>query len=387
MERECRIVHDVNIGGVIKGRYILMRSIKLENISKSFGDERVLDGISLTMPGGKFFALLGPSGCGKTTILRLIAGLEEVDSGRIFLGNEDITYQPVFRRKINTVFQSYALFPHLSVFENVAFGLRLSGVKEAEIDARVMTQLKSTRLLGCEKKMPGVLSGGQKQRVALARALIGKPEVILFDEPLAALDAKLKERVLVELMELQYELKTTFVYVTHDQVEALTLADKMAIINFDGSIAQTGTSEEIYEFPNSTFVADFVGSTNILEGILHKRSDADFYIEVEDVGVVELHVAKLKNWIIPGGAVYASIRPEKIEVSKTRLQHFSYCFPGVLESSSYAGRSTQYQVEIDNGQVMTVFEQNDEHFPKETIDDDDKVFLHFQKDNVVLLER
>ncbi|MCK4499091.1 ABC transporter ATP-binding protein [Candidatus Babeliales bacterium] len=364
-----------------------MRSIRLENVSKSFGDECVLDGINLTMPSGKFFALLGPSGCGKTTILRLIAGLEKSDSGRIFLGDEDITKQPVFRRKINTVFQNYALFPHLTVFENVAYGLRIKNVKELEIYDRVLAQLKSTRLLGCQKKMPSMLSGGQKQRVALARALVGKPEVILFDEPLAALDVKLKERVLVELMELQYELKTTFVYVTHDQAEALTIADKMAIINFDGSIAQIGTPEEIYEFPVSTFVADFVGSTNILEGILHKRNEADFFIDVEAVGVVDLHVEKLKNWIIPGGAVYASIRPEKIEISKTKLSEFSCCFPGVVESTSYAGRFTQYQVNIANGQVVSVFEQNEEHFPKETINDDDQVFLHFQKDNVVLLER
>ncbi|MFC1854619.1 ABC transporter ATP-binding protein [Candidatus Dependentiae bacterium] len=364
-----------------------MRSIRLEHVYKSFGEERVLNDINLEIPGGKFFALLGPSGCGKTTILRLIAGLEAVDSGKIFLGDEDITHQPVFQRRINTVFQNYALFPHLSVFENVAYGLRLKGISDSEIGERVFAQFKATGLLGLERKLPKALSGGQKQRVALARALVGKPEVILFDEPLAALDVKLKERVLVELMDLQYELKTTFVYVTHDQAEALTIADKMAIMGFGGSIAQTGTPEDIYEFPVSTFVADFVGSTNIFEGVLHRHDEGEFFIDVEGIGALDLSIEKLENWTIPGGYVYASIRPEKIEINKEKLENFSYCLEGKVENTSYAGRSTQYQVVIANGQSVTVFEQNEDYFQADKIGDDDDVYLHFQKNNLVLLEK
>ena len=362
-----------------------MRSIRLVNVSKSYAGELILDNLSLEIPSAKFFALLGPSGCGKTTILRLIAGLERVDSGKIFLGSEDITDMPIYKRKINTVFQQYALFPHLSVFENVAYSLRLKGVAEVEVRERVYNTLKIVRLLGQESKGITMLSGGQQQRIALARALISEPEVLLLDEPLAALDPNLKEQMLVELIDLQDKLKTTFVYITHDQSEALTVADKMAIMSKAGRIEQLGTSKEIYEFPTSCFVANFVGSTNIIQGTLRHHNEF-FEVETAGLGSILIYTPVEKHWMIPGCNLYISIRPEKIFISKKEQTGFSNHLVGTIISIIYYGRSTQYRVRLPNGQLITVFEQNEEHFPQETLDYDDTVHLYFQKENVVLLE-
>lgn len=362
-----------------------MRSIRLEGVSKSIGGENILDNLTLDIPAGKFFALLGPSGCGKTTLLRLLAGLEVVDSGRIFLGEEDITDLPIYRRRINTVFQQYALFPHLSVFENVAYSLRVKRMGEEEVRGRVHNVLKTVRLLGHENKPTSHLSGGQQQRVALARALVSEPEVLLLDEPLAALDMNLKEQMLIELIDLQDKLKTTFVYVTHDQNEALTVADRIAIMNEQGRIEQLGTPKEIYEFPISRFVANFVGSTNILEGMLRRR-EGHFEVETAGLGTVAVYAPTEKNWMIPGCHLYVSIRPEKIDISKKPLEGFSNHLRGSVTSIIYYGKATQYRVRLNNGQLLTVFEQNEEHFPTENIDYDDEVHLYFQKENVTLLE-
>ena len=356
-----------------------MRRIRLENVTKSIDGEVILDNLSLDIPAGQFFALLGPSGCG------LIAGLDQVDSGKIFLGDEDITNQPIFMRKINTVFQQYALFPHLSVFENVAYSLRVNKLKEDEVRSNVMDILKMVRLAGFESKHPRNLSGGQQQRVALARAIINKPDVLLLDEPLAALDLKLKEEMLIELINLQDKLKTTFVYVTHDQFEALTVSDQMAIMNPNGTIEQIGTPKQIYEFPVSRFVANFVGNTNILEGLFHIR-DGKFEVEVEGVGLFSVFTPIEKHWMIPGRRLFLSIRPEKIFISKKEKLEFSNQLTGKVINIIYYGRSTSYHVRLRNGTILAVFEQNEEHFPQETIDYDDNVFLYFQKENVVLLE-
>src|SRR5260221_2864486 len=272
-----------------------MRNIRFENIVKTYHGDLVLDKLSLEIPGGTFFALLGPSGSGKTTLLRLIAGLEEADKGSIFLGNEDITHTPIYQRPVNTVFQNYALFPHMNVFDNVAYSLSIRNIPEEIIKEKV-TKILIT--VGLEKhiyKSIQNLSGGQKQRVALARAVVNEPDVLLLDEPLAALDLKLREKMLIELIDLQSILKTTFVYVTHDQFEALTVADYMAIMNDDGEIEQIGTPKEIYEFPVSTFVAAFVGTTNLFSGTLC-IDGGESRIELPDVGMYEVVVPQGKPW-------------------------------------------------------------------------------------------
>ncbi|MCA9770564.1 ABC transporter ATP-binding protein [Candidatus Dependentiae bacterium] len=363
-----------------------MRNIKIQNIYKSFDGEPILENVSLTIPSGKFFALLGPSGSGKTTLLRLIAGFEQADSGSIILGTQDITHVPIYERRINTVFQHYALFPHLNVFDNVAYGLRIKKINENIIEQKVITMLKKVRLEKQIYKPIDQLSGGQQQRVTLARAIINEPDVLLLDEPLAALDLKLREQMLIELIDLQSELGTTFVYVTHDQFEALTVADHMAVMNADGEIEQVGTPKEIYEFPTSTFVAKFIGTTNVMQGIFHDTQNTHS-LSVGGLGTFEIFVPSDKQWVKDATSMYMSIRPEKIDISKKKLPNFSNEIEGTVESIVYHGRSTQYNVRVANKSLIQVFEQNEEHFPQEVIDYDDRVFLHWQKENVVLLER
>ena len=362
-----------------------MRNIRIEHVSKSFGDDVILEDLSLTIPSGNFFALLGPSGSGKTTLLRLIAGFQQVDSGKIYLGDKDITNVPINERNINTVFQQYALFPHMNVFENVAYGLTVRGVPKDIIEQKVLRILKIVHLERQIYKPIDQLSGGQQQRVALARAIINEPDVLLLDEPLAALDLKLREKMLVELIDLQSELKTTFVYVTHDQFEALTVADLMAIMNTDGEIEQVGTPKEIYEFPISSFVAKFVGTTNIFKGKLIQE-DGKYKMVIPDLGTFEVAVSE-KRKFAPGSELLMSLRPEKIEISKKEVSGFANHLTGTVEAIIYHGRSTQYNVKLPNGLMVQVFEQNEEHFETEVIDYDDVVNLYWQKENVVLLDR
>ncbi len=364
-----------------------MKSIRLEGVYKSYNGDSVLENLNLFVPAGQFFALLGPSGCGKTTILRLIAGFEKVDAGHIYLGDTEITHMPINERRVNTVFQNYALFPHLNVFDNVAYGLSIRKVPTDIIAQKVERMLKAVHLEAHMYKAIGQLSGGQKQRVALARAMVNEPEVLLLDEPLAALDVKLRERLLIELIDLQDELKTTFIYVTHDQFEALTVSDQMAIMNYDGVIEQIGTPKEIYEFPVSSFVARFVGSTNIFTGTLSFTSDSIAQISVAHLGQFLVLVPEKKPWMIDGREVKLSIRPEKILISKKEVLGFTNHATGHVEAIVYYGRSTQYNVRVPGDKLVHVFEQNEEHFVKEVIDYDDHVHLYWQKENAVLLER
>jgi spermidine/putrescine transport system ATP-binding protein len=364
-----------------------MRNVRLKGLKKSFFQGgMILDGIDLTIPSGKFFALLGPSGCGKTTLLRLIAGLERADAGQIFLGDKEITDLPIHERPVNIVFQNYALFPHLNVFDNVAYSLKLKKLPKQEIKEKVLKILEAFHLENHVHKLTTQLSGGQQQRVALARAIVNEPAVLLLDEPLAALDFKLRERMLIELIELQDKLKTTFVYVTHDQFEALTVADQMAIMSPGGRIEQIGTPKEIYEFPATSFVAKFVGTTNLLAGTLHQLTN-DPYVSIQNVGQFKVHVPQTKEWMKEGCQVLMSIRPEKIFISKKEAKNFSNALKGIVHSIVYHGRSTQYNVLLSNKTRLQVFEQNEEHFPQEVIDYDNEVYLYWQKENVVLLEQ
>lgn len=363
-----------------------MRNIRVENLTKSFHGELIVENLNLTIPSGKFFALLGPSGSGKTTLLRLIAGFDQADSGKIYLGDQDITHMPINERRVNTVFQNYALFPHMNVFDNVAYGLRIKRFPQEIIEEKVIKILKTVHLEKHIYRSINQLSGGQQQRVALARAIVNEPEVLLLDEPLAALDLKMRERMLIELIELQDTLKTTFVYVTHDQFEALTVADFMAIMNYDGIIEQVGTPKQVYEFPVSTFVAKFVGTTNLLQGTLLLTSTKQAIV-IPQVGEFEVSVPADKPWAIDGQSIFMSIRPEKIEICKTEVSGFSNHVKGIVQSIVYHGRSTQYNVRLASGQLLQVFEQNEEHFPQEVIEYDDQVHLYWQKENVVLLEK
>lgn len=278
--------------------------IELRNIEKSFGDHRVLNQINLEIEEDEFLTILGPSGCGKTTILRLIGGFETPDRGQIIFDEKDITRLPAYLRPVNTLFQKYSLFPHLNVYDNVAFGLRIKKVPEAEIKPRVQEMLSLVNLLGFDNRWVDSLSGGQQQRIAMARALINRPEVLLLDEPLGALDLKLRKDMQVELKRIQKELGITFIFVTHDQEEALTLSDRIIVLN-EGVIQQIGSPLDIYNEPINAFVADFIGESNILEGTMHKDYDVSFSGR---------HFVCVDEDFYPNEAVDVVIRPEDVEI-------------------------------------------------------------------------
>ena len=321
--------------------------VRLEQVVKRFDDVVAVDGVSLEIPPGAFFALLGPSGCGKTTTLRMIGGFEEPSEGRLLLAGQDVTRLPPYKRDVNTVFQSYALFPHLSVRENVAFGLRRKKVAKGQVDGRVRELLALVGLEGLERRKPRQLSGGQQQRVALARALAGSPRVLLLDEPLGALDLKLRKAMQLELKRIQHELGLTFVHVTHDQEEAMTMADAIAVMN-GGRIEQLGTPTELYERPRTAFVAGFLGVSNLLGGRVVERGA----VRLDAGDVVRLPPEALNG---RDGRVAVGIRPEKIRIG--RAADGENRLLGTVEETAYVGASTQYVVGTGAGAV-TVFVQN-----------------------------
>jgi spermidine/putrescine transport system ATP-binding protein len=317
--------------------------VRLDGVTKRFDEVTAVDDLTLEVERGSFFALLGPSGCGKTTTLRMIGGFEEPTAGTIYLGDRDVTGLPPYKRDVNTVFQSYALFPHLTIFENVAFGLRRRKIKGEQLRGQVNEILRQVGLEGFGKRRPRQLSGGQQQRVALARALVNKPRVLLLDEPLGALDLKLRKQMQLELKAIQHEVGITFIHVTHDQEEAMTMADRIAIIN-DGRIEQLGAPAELYERPATSFVAGFVGISNLLNGI------------VEAPDAVRLDTGALVRAQVDGrtGRVAAGVRPEKISLGPGSGEN---TLEGRVAETAYIGVATQVVVETQAGTVH-VFAQN-----------------------------
>jgi spermidine/putrescine transport system ATP-binding protein len=326
----------------------------LTRITKEYGDFKAVDDLSLTIPKGSFFALLGPSGCGKTTTLRMIAGLEEPTVGSIHLGETDITTTKPYQRPINTVFQNYALFPHLTIFENIAFGLRRRGIKD--VDAEVNKVLNLVELPHLAGRKPTQLSGGQQQRIALARAIVNKPALLLLDEPLGALDLKLRRQMQIELKWIQKEVGLTFVHVTHDQEEAMTMADTIAVMN-EGQIEQMGSPADLYDNPETAFVANFLGQSNLIKGTI-TGNDGDSL--VVDLYGQKISVPKNRSHAVDN-SMYAGIRPEKFRISLLDTPVSGNVLTGGrIEDVSYIGVSTQYQVEMPWGQELMVFEQNDD---------------------------
>ncbi|MQL50736.1 polyamine ABC transporter ATP-binding protein [Desulfofundulus thermobenzoicus] len=325
--------------------------VQLVNVTKSFGEGLAVDNVSLDIRPGEFLTLLGPSGCGKTTTLRMIAGFEQPTGGDILLDGESVLGKPPYARNVNTVFQSYALFPHMTVFENIAFGLKMKGQKKETIVPRVNKAIELVDLSGKERAYPQELSGGQQQRVALARALVMEPRVLLLDEPLSALDLKLRKQMQLELKHLQRQLGITFVYVTHDQEEALTMSDRIAVMNA-GVIEQIGTPREIYERPVSVFVATFIGDSNILEGTITGRTVSGTGIVVEDCPVF---LSSL-NGMVPGQKVYLSVRPEHMFLTASGCEGNGPCLPGRLLERIFAGSSVKSVVALNSGKQVTVSE-------------------------------
>ncbi len=329
--------------------------VRLVDVVKRFGEAVAVDHIDLEVEDGEFFSLLGPSGCGKTTTLRMIGGFEEPTSGLIELQGQDVTWLPPYRRNVNTVFQSYALFPHLSIFENVAFGLRRRAVKDSEIRSRVSEMLALVELPGYEKRKPNQISGGQAQRVALARALINRPAVLLLDEPLGALDLKLRRQMQVELKRIQQEVGITFIYVTHDQEEAMTMSDRIAVMN-RGRYEQLGDPASLYERPTTPFVAGFLGISNLLPGTVEGAEGDHATVRLAD----DTRVRAPSSLVGGFTEVSIGVRPEKIRLresgDETPAGHNE--LSGVVRDASYLGVSTQYQIEAKGGTTLTVYEQN-----------------------------
>ena len=350
--------------------------VRLIKVSKSFEDnreEQVVKNLNLDIRKGEFLTLLGPSGCGKTTTLRMIAGFEDVTSGQIIIEGEDSGNKPPYKRNVNTVFQNYALFPHMNVFDNIAFGLREKKVPKEEIKQRVTEMLSLVRLSGFEKRMPAQMSGGQKQRVAIARALINNPKVLLLDEPLGALDLKLRKQMQLELKQLQQQLGITFVYVTHDQEEALTMSDRIAVMH-KGILEQIGSPKEIYERPTSKFVAKFIGESNIFQGWITGKNGNDISVTMEG-GTAKVYGEGFEN----DEMVYISVRPERMKYSREKIDGFSIY--GEVKEHIYVGSIIKTIVELATEQRVTITRQPDDSL----LAVGDKVWLYWSTENAVLM--
>ncbi|MDN2565812.1 polyamine ABC transporter ATP-binding protein [Aquibium sp. A9E412] len=357
--------------------------IAFEGVTKTFGAFAAVNNLSLTIYEREFFALLGASGCGKSTLLRMLAGFEEPTAGRILLEGEDLRGIPPYRRPVNMMFQSYALFPHMSVEANIAFGLRQDGMPKAAIAERVAEMLKLVKLEPFARRKPHQLSGGQRQRVALARSLAKRPKVLLLDEPLGALDKKLREETQFELMDLQQELGLTFVVVTHDQEEAMTMADRIAVMD-RGEVIQVATPAEIYEAPSSRFVADFVGTVNMFEGTVAERSDAG--VVIAEAGGMRLRAAE-GGAAGPGDTVWFAIRPEKVRVSAARPPEAGNAVEGEVWDIAYLGDVTVYHIRLDDGRIVKATAINSRRVVEDALTWHDRAWVSFAADAGVVLTR
>jgi spermidine/putrescine transport system ATP-binding protein len=348
----------------MRGAGLKGSDVVIGGLSRSFGEFKVLNNINLAIQGGEFFSLLGPSGCGKTTLLRIIAGFETPDEGRVTFDGQDVLPLPPNRRQANTVFQNYALFPHLSVYENVAFSLRVKKTAPPELDVKVREYLKLVQLEGHAHKKPNQLSGGQKQRVAIARALINEPRVLLLDEPLSALDAKLRQHMLIELDQIHDKIGITFIYVTHDQQEALSVSDRIAVMN-QGNVLQVGTPHDIYESPATDFVARFIGETNLFEAVTASvvrldKAETEYMAELDIPGLGRIKVTTVDE-LRPGQRVSFTVRPEKIVISKekpaTKREDINL-FQGIVDEPIYSGFQTKFYVKVRDMVLIRVIKQH-----------------------------
>jgi putrescine transport system ATP-binding protein len=363
--------------------------LRIENVVKQFGASRAVDGLSLDIRRGEFFALLGPSGCGKTTLLRMLAGFETPEEGRILLNGHDIAQYLPHERPVNMMFQNYALFPHLSVRDNIAFGLKRAGMARADIATRVAEMVALVKLEGLEKRKPDQLSGGQRQRVALARSLARRPQVLLLDEPLAALDKKLRESTQQELTELQRRLGTTFIIVTHDQEEAMTVASRIGVMDA-GRLEQVATPRELYEAPVSRWIAEFIGDINVFDGQIEAREHHRLTVLTRDAGVWV--VAEPRNPFTKT-AVSVAIRPEKVKLSRrgpvsdaAHAQSLNR-LEGVVTDVSYLGGLTTYQVKLDSGAVVRSSMANTTRIDMDAYGLSQRVVAWFTPDDCMVLEQ
>jgi putrescine transport system ATP-binding protein len=366
-----------------------MPLLRIEGVSKNFGSFRAVDRLSLDIGAGEFFALLGPSGCGKTTLLRMLAGFEMPDEGRILLGGRDIAPVLPHERPVNMMFQNYALFPHLSVRDNIAFGLKRAGMARAAIDTRVAEMVALVKLDGMEKRKPDQLSGGQKQRVALARSLARRPKVLLLDEPLAALDKKLRESTQLELMELQRRLGMTFIIVTHDQEEAMTMANRIGVMDA-GRLEQVAAPRDLYEAPASRWVAEFVGDVNLFEGEVTLHEHHRLTVATRDGGNV---VVAEPRQPVTKSVVSVAVRPEKVKLSRRAPTSDAVSsqainrLDGVVTDVGYLGGSTVYKVKLDSGAVVRSSMANTARLDIDTLGVGQRVVAWFTPDDCMVLER
>jgi len=358
--------------------------LRIERVVKKFGTFPAVDGVSLDIGAGEFFALLGPSGCGKTTLLRMLAGFEAPDEGRILLGGNDIAHVLPHQRPVNMMFQNYALFPHLSVRDNIAFGLQRARMARADIDRRVAELAALVKLEGLEKRKPDQLSGGQRQRVALARSLARRPQILLLDEPLAALDKKLRESTQLELMELQRRLGMTFIIVTHDQEEAMTVANRIGVMNA-GRLDQVGTPRDLYEAPVSRWIAEFIGDVNLFEGHVEAREQNRLKITTGDAGGL---IVRAPRHPITKNMVSVAIRPEKLKLSRrSPASDAINRVEGIVTDVNYLGGSTIYKVKLDSGAVVRSSMANTDRINTDTYGLSQRVVAWFTPDDCVVLEQ